>query len=92
VGEKVRGPDGWFGPDLDVHREIVTSVLEAVGGESCESREEREGFGQKFEFKLFSERRGSNSIFFSGHATCLSDVDEIAKRLREEVTQLQKEV
>ncbi|MDI1270483.1 MAG: hypothetical protein PSV40_15455 [Polaromonas sp.] len=92
VGEEIRDPDNWFGPDLDVHRRIVTSVLESVGGESCESREEREGFGRKFEFQFVSEKRGSNSIFFSGHATCLSDVDEITKRLREEVTQMQKEV
>lgn len=89
VGEEVRD---WFGQDLDEHRRIVTFVLECLGGESCESRDEREGFGRKFEFEFFSERRGLNSIFFTGHATCLSDVDEIAKRLREEVTQMQKEV
>lgn len=89
VGEEVRD---WFGQNLDVHRKIVTSVLEGVGGESCESRDEREGVGRKFEFEFFSERRGLNSIFFSGHATCLSDVDEIAKKLREAVTQMQKEV
>lgn len=95
VGEEVRD---WFGQDLDEHRRIVTFVLECLGGESCESREsresrdEREGFGRKFEFKFFSEKRGSNSIFFSGHATCLSDVDEITRKLREEVTRMQKEV
>lgn len=87
VGEKVRE---WFGLDLEEHRKIVTHVLECFGGESFESRDEREGFGRKFEFEFFSERRGSNSIFFSGHATCLSDVDEIARKLREEVTQMQQ--
>jgi hypothetical protein len=91
LGEKLRDAESWFGPDLDVHRRIVTSVLEGVGGESCESREEREGFGRKFEFEVCSARRGSNAIFFSGHATCLSDVDEIARKLREDVTRMQKE-
>ena len=84
MGHKVREAE-WFGPDMERHREIVTFLLESIAGASCERLKD---LGEEFAYPLVSGRRRPKTVSFCGDATSLSDVDEIAERLRDEVTQM----
>lgn len=68
----------WVGPNLEQHREIVTWLLDSVAGFS----------GHRFEHGSLSGIRGRKKVAFSGDATSLEDVANIAEKLCNEVAQM----
>jgi hypothetical protein len=81
VSSHVLNQEGWPGPDLEYHRGIVTFLLDSVAEYS----------GDHFEHPLVSGIRHRKKVSFQGEATSLREVEEIAERLRAEVTQTLKD-
>jgi hypothetical protein len=70
-----------LGSDLKQHQEIVTWLLDFVA----------DFHGYHFESPVVSGTRQRGKVTFSGTAKSVEDVDEIAKKIRSEFAEMQKD-